>query len=57
MELWDTAGQEAFENLRRLSYPGTDVFVLVYDVGNASSLDNIMNKWVPEIHAEFDEVA
>ncbi|KAL7715676.1 small monomeric GTPase [Entamoeba marina] len=26
--LWDTAGQEEFDSLRPLSYPGTDIFLL-----------------------------
>lgn len=32
INLWDTAGQEEYEKLRPLSYPGTDVFIVCYPV-------------------------
>ncbi|KAL1491320.1 hypothetical protein ABEB36_011933 [Hypothenemus hampei] len=49
--LWDTAGQEDYERLRPLSYPGTDCFLACYSVSkDSASYDNIKIKWVPEIH-------
>jgi len=47
--LWDTAGQEDYDRLRPLSYPGTDVFLVCYDVTNANSFDNVSAKWWPEL--------
>jgi small GTP-binding protein len=47
--LWDTAGTEEYDNQRPLSYPGTHIFVMVYDITNAQSLQNIEKKWVKEI--------
>ena len=35
--LWDTAGQEEFDNLRHLSYPETDVFLVAFSIGNKAS--------------------
>ena len=32
ISLWDTAGQEDYDRLRFLAYPGTDVFVVCFDV-------------------------
>merc|ERR1711934_730401 len=49
VEMWDTAGQEAFEQLRKLSYPGTDIFLVGYSTISTVSLNNIEHKWVPEI--------
>merc|ERR1711907_588467 len=45
VELWDTAGQEAMESLRRLSYPDADVFLLGFAVNSQISLDNVLTKW------------
>ena len=47
--LYDTAGQEEYESLRLLSYPNTDVFLLVFSVDSTSSFDNISKKWLKEI--------
>ncbi|ENN77254.1 hypothetical protein HUJ04_002545 [Dendroctonus ponderosae] len=48
--LWDTAGQEDYERLRPLSYPGTNCFLACFSVSkNIASYDNILMKWVPEI--------
>jgi len=47
--LWDTAGQEDYDRLRPLSYPGTDVFLICCSVSNKSSISNVFSKWIPEI--------
>ncbi|XP_046584569.1 rho-related protein racA-like isoform X1 [Haliotis rubra] len=47
--LWDTAGQEDYDHLRSLAYGQTDVFLLCFDVKNRQSLENICNKWYPEV--------
>jgi len=47
--LWDTAGQDDYDRLRPLTYPQTDVFVVMFNVRNAASLQNVVNKWHPEI--------
>jgi Ras-related C3 botulinum toxin substrate 1 len=49
LALFDTAGQEDYDRLRPLSYPGTDVFILCYSTVNEGSFDNIEYKWYPEI--------
>eukprot|EP01126_Amoeba_proteus_P044223 TRINITY_DN4903_c0_g1_i11.p1 TRINITY_DN4903_c0_g1~~TRINITY_DN4903_c0_g1_i11.p1 ORF type:complete len:118 (-),score=19.23 TRINITY_DN4903_c0_g1_i11:307-660(-) len=47
--LYDTAGQEEYDNLRSLSYPDADVFILTYAVDNITSFTNIKDKWAPEV--------
>lgn len=43
MQIWDTAGQERFQSLGVAFYRGADCCVLVYDVNNAKSFDNLEN--------------
>lgn len=47
--LWDTAGQDEYSHLRPFSYPNTDVFLLCFSLVNSASMENIVNKWYPEI--------
>jgi len=47
--LWDTAGQEDYDRLRPLSYPGTDVFLILYSIISRNSFLNVKSKWIPEI--------
>ena len=47
--LWDTAGYEDYDRLRPLCYPQTDVFLVCYSAIREASLQNIRNKWVPEV--------
>ena len=48
--LWDTAGQEEFDSLRPLSYPGTDIFLLCFAVSYEPSFKNLKTKWLPEVN-------
>ncbi|KAG1223730.1 hypothetical protein G6F35_004477 [Rhizopus arrhizus] len=48
-ELWDTAGQEDYDRLRTLSYPDSDVIIVTFSVDIPESLENITEKWVPEV--------
>jgi len=47
--LWDTAGQEDFDRLRPLSYPGTDIFLICLAVTTPLSLTNAKLKWRSEV--------
>jgi len=50
LHLWDTAGQEDYDRLRPLSYPGSDIVFLCFSVVNKTSYDAIKIKWYPEVH-------
>ena len=49
LALWDTAGQEDYDRLRPLSYPDTDVILMCYSIDSPDSLENIPEKWTPEV--------
>ena len=49
LSLWDTAGQEDYDRLRPLSYPGTDIFMVCYSVVDPESFVNATKKWLPEL--------
>ena len=40
-QLWDTGGQQRFRTIRTMYYKGASGFVLVYDVTNRTSFENL----------------
>lgn len=51
-QIWDTAGQERFKAFASTYYNGTDGAVLVYDVTNRQSFENV-TLWLKELHAHI----
>lgn len=51
LNLWDTAGQEDYSQLRRLSYSGTNIFIIVFSVICPASFENVKNIWIPEVES------
>jgi len=49
LSLWDTAGQEDYDRLRPLSYPDADVVLICFSVDSPDSLQNVSEKWLPEV--------
>jgi Ras homolog gene family, member A len=49
LSVWDTAGQEDYEVMRRLSYHEANVILICYSPDMRDSLENVEAKWVPEI--------
>uniref|UniRef100_A0A673GDK8 Cell division cycle 42, like n=1 Tax=Sinocyclocheilus rhinocerous TaxID=307959 RepID=A0A673GDK8_9TELE len=47
--LFDTASQEDYDRLRPLSYPQTDVFLICFSLVDSDSLENVSEKWYPEV--------
>ena len=42
-------GQEDYDRLRPLSYPGTDIFLICFSVVSHASFSNVKSKWWPEV--------
>lgn len=47
LALWDTAGQEEYDRLRPLSYPESDVILIVFSIDFPVSLGNVEDKVRP----------
>merc|ERR1712210_111076 len=50
VNIWDTAGQEEFENLRTLTYPDTDLFIVCFSMVERSSFDNVKHLWLKDLN-------
>jgi len=48
LQIWDTAGQERFHTITTSYYRGANGIMLVYDITNPKSFDNI-TKWIKNI--------
>mmetsp|Transcript_5880 Transcript_5880/g.7762 ORF Transcript_5880/g.7762 Transcript_5880/m.7762 type:complete len:208 (+) Transcript_5880:394-1017(+) len=48
-QIWDTAGQERFRSITQSYYRGAHGIVMVYDVSDPLSLQNIQNIWSKEV--------
>ncbi|XP_072299393.1 ras-related protein Rab-26-like [Eucyclogobius newberryi] len=49
LQIWDTAGQERFRSVTHAYYRDAHALLLLYDVTNQASFDNI-RAWLSEIH-------
>jgi len=54
VQLWDTAGQDKFRAITRNYYKGASGIILIFDVTNIKSYENIQ-KWINEIKEEISE--
>ncbi|CAI9619248.1 unnamed protein product, partial [Staurois parvus] len=54
LQIWDTAGQERFHTLSVSYFRGAQGFVLVYDITNTSSFENI-SLWMKDIKMKAGE--
>ncbi len=43
LQIWDTAGQERYQSLGTAFYRGADCCLLVYDLTNKESFENVLN--------------
>ena len=53
IQVWDTAGEERFRDIARAYYRGVHGFILVYDVGDISSFEDL-KYWLEQIREHAD---
>ncbi len=51
IQIWDTAGQDRFRSITKNYYKGAHGIIVMYDVTNRRSFDNVKN-WVEQIREE-----
>jgi small GTP-binding protein len=56
LALWDTAGQEEYDRLRPLSYPESDVILIVFSIDFPVSLGNVQDKVCPPQPIQNEEL-
>ena len=48
-EIWDTAGQEQYRSIGKVFYKGASAAILVYEITNKNSFNNIKDYWHKQI--------
>ena len=54
ISLIDTAGEERFKSITKTYYKGADCILLIYDVTNKESYDNV-SMWIESIHESIGD--
>lgn len=54
IKVWDTCGQERFRSLTANYYRNSDGIVLVFDISNPDTFDNLKN-WIKSLHENTAE--
>ena len=55
LDIWDTAGQEAYRSLSKNFYLNAAIGILVYDIRRKDSYDSIKNYWVDQMKESGEE--
>ena len=49
LDIWDTAGQEQYRSLGNYFYRDSYIVILVYDISNKQSFENLKNIWYKDL--------
>ena len=49
LDLWDTAGQEEYDEIRKLAYKKVNGFLICFSIVSPTSFANIKSKWYQDI--------
>ena len=53
--IWDTAGQERYRSLTKIYFRGAYVCIMMYDLTDLNSLQEIKDSWLPSFFENKDE--
>ena len=54
LEIWDTAGQEAYRALNKIFYKDAKIFIFVYDITKAATYQEIKDYWLYNVKTNAD---
>lgn len=49
LNVWDTVGQEKYQSLSKMFYKDAHIIILVYDISNEKSFNDIKDIWLKDI--------
>lgn len=49
LQIWDTAGQEKYRSLITTYYRHTDGIIMVFDLSDENSFENLVESWIPHV--------
>ena len=49
LQIWDTAGQQRFKGITKSYYTNADAVIVVYDVNDPRTFDEIKTLWINEV--------
>ena len=55
MQIWDTAGQEKYQNITQSYFRNSHGIIVAYDITDADSFDRV-KKWVDKIRTDFESI-
>lgn len=53
LEIWDTAGQDAYRSITKIFYRGANAIILGYSIANSNSFKNLVT-WMEEINESIE---
>ena len=56
LSIWDTAGQERFRSLSQMFLKNTDICILIYDITNENSFNNIQKYWLGLVRENLSNI-
>jgi small GTP-binding protein len=55
LDIWDTAGQEKFHSMGRHFYKNSHIIIIIYDMTNKNTFEDIKNHWFNDILEHADK--